>query len=155
MTGWSEDERATLEEAKLASVSQLLFRCARLLNERALVGLRAQSGKPVRAAHTTLFPHIDLEGTRATVLAERLGVTKQAIGPLIDELEAWGFLERVPDPSDGRAKLVRFARAPGHTLLDGIKGLDEVDAQMRDVVGESEFEDLHRTLLTLNAWLSG
>ena len=154
MTEWSEDERAALEEAKLASVSQLLFRCARLLNDRALMGLRAQSGKPIRAAHTTLFPHIDLDGTRATVLAERLGVSKQAIGPLIDELEAWGFLERVPDPSDGRAKLVRFASAPGHTLLDGVRGLGEVDAQMRALIGESGFEELHQTLLTLNAWLS-
>lgn len=154
MSTWSASERETLEEAKLASVSQLLFRCARLLNERALEGVREHTGRPLRAAHTALFPHIELEGTRATHLAERLGVSKQAIGPLIDELESWGFLERVPDPSDGRAKLVRFSRAPGHSLLDGIEGLGLVDAQMREVLGGESFEGLHEVLKELNAWLS-
>ena len=63
----------------------------------------------IRPAHTALFPHIDLSGTRQTALARRMGVSKQAVGQLVSELEQMGALERVPDPSDGRARLVRFA----------------------------------------------
>lgn len=153
MSEWNASEREALEEEKLASVSQLLFRCARLLNERAIANMREITGKPLRAAHTSLFPHIDLKGTRATTLAERLGVSKQAISPLIDELESWGFLERIRDPSDGRAKLVRFSTAPGFTLLDGVRGLRAVDAQMQEVLGEGQMEAFHDALLRLNAWL--
>src|SRR5687767_2166502 len=98
-----------LERKKRQSVGQLLFKCARLLNERAIARVNRQVGQPVlRASHTNLFPHIDFEGVRLTELAQRLGVTKQAVGQVVAELEELGVVEVRPDPSDGRAKLVRF-----------------------------------------------
>ena len=79
--------RAQLEEAKLASTAQLLFACARMVNERALARApRAPNGRAVRQAHTALFPHVTLEGVRITELAARLGVSKQAVGPLAGQV---------------------------------------------------------------------
>lgn len=119
----------TLEGVKRASVGQLLLKSARLLDERALDRVNREVRKiRLRPAHTSLFPHIDKEGTRLTELARRLGVTKQAVGQLVTDLEGLDVLERVDDPADGRAKLVRFtdkglkALNHGLTVLRGIEG---------------------------------
>src|SRR5256885_13963788 len=99
--------KARLAARKQASVGQLLFKAARLFNERAMA--RVQRRVPeARLAHTALLPHIDLDGTRQTEIARRAGITKQAVGQLVDDLIALGLVEREPDPLDGRAHLVRF-----------------------------------------------
>jgi DNA-binding MarR family transcriptional regulator len=144
------DERDALEATKRASVGHLLFRCARLLNERALVAMRASTGKPIRAAHTSLFPHIDLEGTRLTEIARRMGISKQAVGQLVAELEEMGGVERVPDPEDGRAKLVRFTRSRCRSsLFEGFALLAEVEADIEAELGTRTMNDLRRSLAKL------
>src|SRR5947207_6324769 len=110
----SAAERHQFEVVRDAATLQLLFKAARLANERALARLAADPARPpVRAAHTALFPHLDFDGIRLTDLAARVGVTKQAIGPLIDDLAALGMVERIGDPADKRAKRIRFSRR-GH-----------------------------------------
>lgn len=145
-------ERAALEAAKRGSVAQLLLKCARLLNEQAIARVRQRAGVPnLRAAHTTLFPHIDLEGTRITEIARRVGISKQAVAQLVDELESMGGLERVPDPTDGRAKLVRFAHAGGRlSLLDGLDVLVELEADLASSIGKTHVEHLRQALLALH-----
>ena len=138
-----------LEAAKEASTLQLLFKAARLLNERALERVRERTGQPVRVAHTALFPHLDLAGTRLTDLAARLGVTKQAAGQLVDELVEMGMLERAPDPSDARAKLVRFSRRGRAALLEGLGVLRELEEELAGAVGASGVRVLHDTLAAI------
>lgn len=60
------------------------------------------------ARHYPVFENIDPAGTRLTVLASRAGITHQAMAQLVCELEERGIVKRVPDPSDGRARLVRL-----------------------------------------------
>ena len=64
----------------------------------------------LRPAHLSLFQHIDHPpgGTRLTTLAERAQMTKQAMGELVEHLARQGYVERIPDPADRRAKLVRL-----------------------------------------------
>lgn len=62
----------------------------------------------VSAAHIHITRHLELQGTRLTELAERAGMSKQAMGDLVDQCEAWGLVTRQPDPRDARARLVRF-----------------------------------------------
>jgi DNA-binding MarR family transcriptional regulator len=140
-----------LEREKAQRTLQLLFKAARLYNERAIARVRARTGKPVRVAHTALFPHLDLDGTRLTDLAARLGVTKQAAGQLVDELEAMGMLERVSDPTDARAKLVRFSRRGQRGLLDGLAVLKELEDELRGVIGEPRMRALHDALARIVA----
>jgi DNA-binding MarR family transcriptional regulator len=81
----------------------------------------------LRATHGCVFGNIDPDGMRLTDLAERAGMTKQSVGEVASELEQRGYLERVPDPSDGRAKIIRLtergrtAQALGRTVIDEIE----------------------------------
>jgi DNA-binding MarR family transcriptional regulator len=81
----------------------------------------------VRPGHGCVFGNIDPDGTRLTDLAERAGMTKQSVGEVTSDLERRGYLERVPDPSDGRAKIIRLtergraAQAVGRELIDDLE----------------------------------
>ncbi|HVH41920.1 MAG TPA: MarR family winged helix-turn-helix transcriptional regulator [Labilithrix sp.] len=147
----SDDYADKLEAAKARSTVQLLFKAARLLNERAIGQVRQRMNKPVRVAHTTLLPHVDLAGTRLTDLASRLGVTKQAAGQLVDELVEMGVLERVPDPADARAKLVRFSARGRAGLLEGLGVLREIEAGIASLLGDKKMRALHEALTAIVA----
>ena len=62
----------------------------------------------ISAAHVHITRHLDLDGTRLTDLAQKAGMSKQAMGDLVDQCEAWGLVTREPDPRDARARLVTF-----------------------------------------------
>lgn len=138
---------AELEVRKSTNLPQVLMKAARLVNEQAVGRLRELTGQDIRPAHTSVFPHIDLEGTRLTEIAVRMGMSKQAVGQLVTELVAMGSLERVPDPTDGRAKLVRFARRDGRLVLfDGLAVLAEFEASVVDELGQQRVDELHEHL---------
>ncbi|MGZ6176563.1 MAG: MarR family winged helix-turn-helix transcriptional regulator [Candidatus Binataceae bacterium] len=140
--------KARLAARKQASVGQLLFRAARLFNERAMA--RVQQRVPAaRLAHTTLLPHIDLDGTRQTEIARRAGVSKQAVGQLVDDLVAMGMLARAPDPADGRAQLVRFTDEGLAQLLAGLDVLDTIEVDLGADVGAGTLDRMRRDLLRL------
>jgi DNA-binding MarR family transcriptional regulator len=139
------------ERLKRQSVAQLLFKCARLVNERALerVNQRLRGGPPLRASHTALFPHLSAEGVRGADLAKKLGVTKQAVSQLVTELEEWGVVEQVTDPNDGRAKLVRFTPKGEQGLLQGLAVLGELESELSERIGKRKMGELHTALLAL------
>ena len=143
-----------LEAARQASVAQLLFRCARLLNEQAIAHMQQHSGAArLRTAHTRLFPYIDQHGVRPSVLAEHLGISRQAVGKLTTELVELGILELVADPDDGRARRVRFSAQEGRTLLDGLALLRAFEQERLAPLGAADQRELHRLLLRLEGIL--
>jgi DNA-binding MarR family transcriptional regulator len=62
----------------------------------------------VNAAHIHITRHLGLEGSRLSELATKAGMTKQAMGDLVDQCVAWGLVERKNDPLDARAKQIVF-----------------------------------------------
>jgi len=100
-------------------------------------------------SHTSLFPHIDLEGTRVSVLAERLGVTKQAASQLVDDLEAMGVLERAVDPDDARARRVRFTARGRAGLFDGLAVLAALEGECAEKIGAARMKGLREALVAL------
>lgn len=144
------------ERLKRESVAQLLFKCARIVNERALERVSARPGAPpLRAAHTSLLPHLSSEGVRGAELAKKLGVSKQAVSQLVTELEEWGVVEQVADPNDGRAKLVRFTPKGERSLLQGLSVLSELERELCDKIGKRRMQELHTALLALEKALTG
>ena len=81
----------------------------------------------IRPTHGCVFRYIDERGLRLTEIAERGNMTKQSAGEVVDYLVARGYVERLPDPGDRRAKLVRLtergeaAQAYGFDLLAKIE----------------------------------
>jgi DNA-binding MarR family transcriptional regulator len=138
-----------LDGAKQASVLQLLFRAARLLNERGVARVRDERGEPMRMAHTHLLPHIDFEGIRLGDLAAKAGLAKQTVGPIVAELEELGFVAVEADPEDKRAKRVRYTRRGTEALLDGLRVLREIEAELTTELGEEAMRTLHGLLVRL------
>ena len=142
--------RRALDKVKQESTGQLLLKCARLLDEVAIGRVNRQAGAPVlRPVHTRLFPHIDFEGTRIVDLAERLGVTKQAVSQWVAELVGLDFLELVPDPDDGRAKRVRFTAKGVAGIHHGLGVLKQIEQQLTASVGARKMAALKQALAAL------
>ena len=100
-------------------------------------GLHGAGAAVPRASHAQVFESLDPDGTRLTVLADRARMSHQAMGELVDELTRHGFLERVPDPADGRARLIRAtAKGRGELVRAGaeLRRLhDRWQAELQDV----------------------
>ena len=111
----------------------------------------AERGYPdVRPGHAALFMHIDRRsGTRLTELARRAHVTKQAMMLLVDELEGQGYVRRVPDPTDARAKLVRLTAKGRRYVAEARRAMAAVEAKVRRRLGRRRLEGLRGSLFVL------
>ncbi|VFA98157.1 homoprotocatechuate degradation operon regulator, HpaR [Nocardia cyriacigeorgica] len=87
----------------------LLFLPYRAMENRVFAALADAGYADVTLAQARIVQRIGPDGTRLTELAEQAQVTKQTAGFLVDQLERAGYVERVPDPTDGRARLVRLS----------------------------------------------
>jgi len=94
----------------------------------------------------SLLPHLALQGSRITELAQEMQISKQAVGQVVEELEQRGYARRVPDPSDGRAKLVRFTRPGRKGMLRGLDLLESMEQELADLVGDRRMSTLRTTL---------
>lgn len=87
------------------------------------------------AAHVQITRHLPVEGTRLTDLAARAGVTKQAMGKLVDQCEAWGLVRRTSDRLDARARTVRFTPM-GEAWLGAFQmAVTQAEDEMRQAIG--------------------
>lgn len=105
----------------------------------------------IRSAHLPVLQALTRrpEGLRATDLAAETRMTKQSMGYLVDALEANGYVERVPDAVDGRAKVVRLT-AHGTAAIRAIRAaVREVEAKWAAQVGAERLEQLRATLQEL------
>lgn len=125
-----------LTAARDTSLGQLLIQAARLWHEAALTELASLGHPGLRASHFQLAPHLDLEGSRITEVAARAGISKQAVGQLVDELEALGYVERVADPRDARARLVVYTPKGRAAMGDGLRALAGVEARLGPALGD-------------------
>lgn len=93
---------------------------------------RAQVG----AAQVHITRHLDVGGTRLTELAQRAGMTKQAMGTLVTQCEAWGMVRREDDPTDARARRVVFTET-GLAWLSAYRDASlQAEQELRAAVGD-------------------
>lgn len=105
--------------------------------------MATQGFQDVREGHGCVFGFIDLEqGSRLTDLAERSGLTKQAVGEAVAELERKGYLERVPDPEDGRAKIIKLTGRGVDAALTGRRLFAEIENEWAERYGEDRVASL-------------
>ena len=107
------------------------------------------AGYRQRPAHSGVFAHIDLDGTRLTDLANRANMTPQAMGELVDDLERLGYVRRVPDPGDRRAKLIVPTEVGYGCLQAAFDTIRDIEGQLEDLVGARKLADLRRMLIRI------
>lgn len=108
--------------------------------------LRDAGFDDLRAAHAAPFMVLDPEGTRSSVLATRAHMTKQAMGELIAYLTDRGYLESVPDPTDGRARLVRPTARGWRAVDTGVEVIAAFDGWLEDQLSAAGVARLRRDL---------
>ncbi|GAA4688679.1 winged helix DNA-binding protein [Pseudonocardia yuanmonensis] len=127
----------------------LLFLPYRAMEARVFAGLAAAGFADFTPAQARVFQRIAPGGSRLTDLAEQAGITKQSAGFLVDQLERSGYVERVPDPADGRARLVRIAER-GARSVEASRGIvAEVEAEWTAHLGPRRMEELRGILSDL------
>lgn len=141
-----------IDALKRAALGQVLFRAARLYNEAAIAEVQRLNPR-ARIAHTQLLPHLDAVGVRPTAIARKLGISKQAVGSLLAELEDQGVIERVPDPADRRAHLVRYTAKGLDGVRAGLGVLVRLAGELEATVGADRLARLHDDLTVLLAAL--
>lgn len=99
----------------------------------ALANLAARD--KVGAAHVHITRHLPLAGARLTELARLAGMTKQSMGNLVDQCEAWGLVTRQPDPLDARARLIVFTPLGLDWLAAFKNAVAQAEAEFRAAVG--------------------
>ncbi|MDD5028475.1 MAG: MarR family transcriptional regulator [Rhodoferax sp.] len=87
------------------------------------------------AAHGHITRHLDVAGLRLTELAQCAGVTKQAMGKLVDQCQAWALVQRLPDTSDGRARRVVFTDTGLAWLQAYQEAVRQSEQELREAVG--------------------
>ena len=140
-------ERAQIEELREQHIGRLLLRAQRGYSLRAIELLRTAGHDGLSLAHTNLLAHLEPGGARTTTLAERAGISKQAIGSLVAELEAKGYIARAVDPADRRATLITYTAAGWQFLRDAHGVKRAIEAEYTAKLGEQGMAAL-RLLLT-------
>ena len=108
-----------------------------------------QAGFKVTVAQGRLAQRIAPDGSRLTELAEQAQVTKQTAGLLVDALEREGLVERVPDPADGRARLIRFTERGQIASARAIETVMGVECTWIEHLGPELAESLREALTKL------
>lgn len=144
-------EHERIRALREAHIGRLFLEAHRSFSGRAVEKLRARDHPGLGLAHTALLAHLDLEGTRITTLADRAGMTKQAMGQLVLDLARLGYVGREPDPVDGRAARVTFTEEGWRFLHDASAVKRELEAEYVALLGERRFRALRADLAALLA----
>ncbi|MFG2006445.1 MarR family winged helix-turn-helix transcriptional regulator [Spirillospora sp. NPDC048911] len=127
----------------------LCFIAYRAMESRVVRALATAGFGDVTVAQGRVFARIGPNGTRLTELAEQAQITKQTAGFLVDQLERAGYVRRVPDPADARARLVRIAPRGEAAVAVARRAEAEVEAEWTQHLGEQDATQLRRALTKL------
>jgi DNA-binding MarR family transcriptional regulator len=127
-------------------IGRLLRETFALFERRLHAGLHAAGVTEIRPTHHAVLRHLDIDGTRATELAERSGLTRQALTQIIDDLEALGYVARRPDPEDRRAKLVVYTDRGLHGYRAGRETIARMEREFADLLGDEDYGRMRAAL---------
>jgi DNA-binding MarR family transcriptional regulator len=129
-------------------LATLMFVSYRAMDERVRQAMR-DAGYDVTVAQARLAQRIAEDGTRLTELADRAGVTKQTASLLVAALEREGLVERVPDPADGRARLIQLSSRGRQAAQRAMEVVIGVEGEWTAHLGPELTERLREALVRL------
>jgi DNA-binding MarR family transcriptional regulator len=131
------------------AVGQLLGQLLRQFRSELLSPAADAGFDDLREAHLQIFGNVGIHGIRLTHLAAKAQLSPAATSELVDDLQALGYLERHPDPSDGRAKLIYPTRRGRRALDAAGDRVAEIEQRWARIVGRPAFDAAMQTLQEL------
>jgi DNA-binding MarR family transcriptional regulator len=142
-------ELASLRGYRNSRLYRSLTRVLRVYNRLLITKIRASGFDDFNAAFPALLSNLDTDGTRIGVLAARAGVTRQAAGQLLKEIQRCGYVELQRVPDDARATIVRFTPR-GRRLLATIIGfVEEIEDAFGSYLATGELDRVRQGLLVV------
>jgi DNA-binding MarR family transcriptional regulator len=136
-------------ETRRHDVARLLSELVRAMDAAFQARLRQLGYDDIRPSHLALLLDLDRDGARSADLARRAGMTRQSMGELVADLEALDYLERRPDPRDGRGRLVLPTGRGLILIAHARRAVLEVEASAARRVGRARFAQLGLLLTEL------
>lgn len=101
--------------------------------------MRRRLGESIRGSHGRILHEISDEGTRPSTIASGIGITRQAVGQRLKEMEELGWIRTVADPGDGRAVVVKRTKVGDRVLRTSREAISELEAALADEVGPENY----------------
>jgi len=134
------------EELPIGMIAQQLQRA---FEAECFERLAAAGFTGLRMRHSVLLDALGPEGSRITTLAAQLGMTKQAMGEMIDDLESNGYLERSADPADRRARIIRFTTKGQEALAMSFQIIPAIEREYAELIGAARYAQAKRAMAEL------
>lgn len=131
------------------NIGRLFQRAGRIYSIRALELLHETGFHDIKISHSALLANLDLEGTHITQLAERAGMTKQAMGQLANDLEKKGYIRKTKDPVDKRATIIYFTKQGEKALHNAYEIKLKVEKEFEEILGKTQLTTLQNSLRKL------
>ncbi|HWJ66292.1 MAG TPA: MarR family winged helix-turn-helix transcriptional regulator [Nocardioides sp.] len=133
----------------------LAEKAARALRNDMLLSAHRAGHTQIAPAHNAVFATLPPEGARAADMAARSGITRQSMGEVVRDMVRLGLLEMAPDPSDRRAKIVRFTEHGKVVAQAGFDHILALEDALREELGEADLETTRRVLRRVREMLAG
>jgi len=130
------------------TLGRLLASAERVVLQETLAELK-ELGHEVRPAQLQVIQQICLSGGRVSAVVSKLHMSKQAVGQIVDGLERAGWVRRLPDPSDARARRIEYTPEGCRLVADIIAVTERVELRWKARIGPKDFRNLKKTLTAL------
>lgn len=129
----------------------LMFMAHRDVESKVMTTLAREGFDDITVAQSRLMQRLNPAGMRLTELAQQARVTKQTAGALVDQLERSGYVRRLPDPSDARARLVTLSDKGAAVCRRANAEVAHVEAEWRKQLGDKVFDTMRAALLRVTS----
>lgn len=145
----SDDVMADFAASASRDLGRLLDAAGRTVNTGVLLRVMGRGHPDLRPSHLPVFAGLERGGTRISVLAAKAGVSRQAMGAMVREVESLGYIQSEPDPADGRATRVSLTEFGVDFCRTAITASTEMNVEIEELIGTSAAERLRRQLRTI------
>jgi DNA-binding MarR family transcriptional regulator len=128
------------------STATLLLQAFQCLIDELVADLHKAGYREIRSAHSRVFEHLPAKGERVVRMAQAAQMTQQSMTELVDYLERLGYVERLADPRDGRAKLVRLTETGKKLAAAGRVSMRRIDASWESHLGKDRMRQMRSAL---------
>ncbi|MFJ8028318.1 MarR family winged helix-turn-helix transcriptional regulator [Streptomyces sp. NPDC096311] len=135
-----------MDDGQQVDLGVSLFISYRYTEDRLFRALQDAGFDDWTLAQCRVFQRIAPNGSRLKDLADQAQITKQSASVMVDQLEHLGYVRRIPDPTDGRARLIVIEERGRRAVEVAMATLDEIYAEWKTYLGTRNFTLLHQIL---------